>query len=579
MTGLRSLLPVIAIIGLAAASDAQEITGVVRTSAGIPVSGAVLLLVDSAGGTLMRTLSGTTGQYRLVRSASARTVRVVRIGFRPRAVPLPEGPRLDVTLESLPTMLQPVRVVDQPHCSQRRDRPAAFSLWEQAQAGLLSSVVARQASRALAERLVFYRILNETRPRVLTQVVRRDTGSGGRPFAAARTAAQFIERGFFDAETEVFYAPDADVLLDDWFARGYCFRLADGDRARPHEVGLLFEPAARKRGRIDVVGTLWVDTIARELRDLEFLYRGLPVAADVMKLGGHVRFETMPAGYPAITRWSLRVAAARSAGLTPSGQAEAVRVSGGELEVHETGGELAVARWDDTSWTAQLGTLRGRLMRDTVPSPGTKLHLVGTPYAAITNAAGEFTITGLLPGRYTFGIPDSTLNAIGMELTLGDSFTSNRDDVSVGDVPLPTIAAYVEMRCPDTRATALRMVVGRVYGPDGNTVGGADLRWRRGKAGGSRTDAVFPAGRVVKPADTLEVQYDTFRRDRSGATTMFYMAHDGAMGAGGSFVLCQVPPQRLYRIEASGDGMTGMTTFVTPGPSPSIHSVRIDLLP
>ena len=71
-----------------------------------------------------------------------KTLRVVRIGFRPRDVALPltrpfaVGP-LDLTMVELPTLLEPVAVQANRRCPRRDDRAAAFALLEQARAGVL----------------------------------------------------------------------------------------------------------------------------------------------------------------------------------------------------------------------------------------------------------------------------------------------------------------------------------------------------------------------------------------------------------------------------------------------------------
>jgi hypothetical protein len=42
-----------------------------------------------------------------------------------------------------------------------------------------------------------------------------------------------------DSAAGAFFAPDADVLLDDGFAVGYCFRVATAGRDR-NQIGLAF---------------------------------------------------------------------------------------------------------------------------------------------------------------------------------------------------------------------------------------------------------------------------------------------------------------------------------------------------
>src|SRR6185437_9181742 len=105
----------------------------------------------------------------------ARRIRVVRIGFRPRDLALPAGQadvRLDIDLPLLPTLLEPVAVRANPRCPLRTDRAAAFALLEQARAGLLASVVEREASPARLVRLAFDRSIDAASGRIVRQSVR-----------------------------------------------------------------------------------------------------------------------------------------------------------------------------------------------------------------------------------------------------------------------------------------------------------------------------------------------------------------------------------------------------------------------
>ena len=55
--------------------------------------------------------------------------------------------------------------------------------------------------------------------------VKIDSAPSTRAYSAARSAGAFVQQGFASdsGEDRTFYAPDADVLLDDGFAAGYCF--------------------------------------------------------------------------------------------------------------------------------------------------------------------------------------------------------------------------------------------------------------------------------------------------------------------------------------------------------------------
>ena len=233
---LAAIFGVVLATGSPRSVGAQVLTGTVRDSAsGLPVPGAVLVLLDSLDQAVGRNITNERGNYTVTRSLAMRRMRLLRIGFRPRELPIPAftrgDARLDAFMVMIPTLLQPINVIDQPACSRRDDRVAAFALWEQARTALLATVVAREANPPELLRLHFLRQLNG-RDSVVSQSVRIDSASTSRPFMAARAAAEFVDSGFVSdsAGTKLFSGPDADVMLDDAFVRGYCFQTSESRR-------------------------------------------------------------------------------------------------------------------------------------------------------------------------------------------------------------------------------------------------------------------------------------------------------------------------------------------------------------
>src|SRR6185503_12399934 len=156
--------------------------------------------------------------------------------------------------------------------------------------------------------------------------------------------AEFVEHGFaYDsAGNRWFNGPDADVMLDDAFARGYCFQMAAAQADRPSQIGLAFSPATRQRSRIDIEGAVWIDSASRTLTDIVFKYVGVTGEQERLKPGGRTLFRSMSNGVVLIDRWSLRFAVPAA---TLQTRMTARQMASVPLEVHETGAEVAEARW------------------------------------------------------------------------------------------------------------------------------------------------------------------------------------------------------------------------------------------
>ena len=94
---------------------------------------------------------------------------------------------------------------------------------------MLNAVVARESNAGAMIRLVYERAMKDVSDDIASQRVKVDSSRGfaRSAFEAAHSAADFVRDGFLSrtAEGDVFFGPDADVLLDDAFATAYCFHL------------------------------------------------------------------------------------------------------------------------------------------------------------------------------------------------------------------------------------------------------------------------------------------------------------------------------------------------------------------
>lgn len=488
-------------------AGAQALRGVVRDStSGLAIAGAVITLLDSAMAPAARIISNERGEFRIASVGSAaRSVGVVRLGFRPARAPLPfprEGDvELSLTMVAIPMALQSVNVIAGANCPRRPDRDRALAVLEQARAGLLASIVSREQTPASMKRLQIRRFFDVTRDSVTHQIVGVDSVAElATAFGSAFAAPDFVRQGFVSdsAGTEFFHGPDEEVLLDDRFAAGYCFHIADATPARPNQIGVGFRAADRRDGRIDVDGALWIDTVARALVDIEFRYTGLARQFAEKKPGGHIEFREMPNGAVLIDRWVLRLTGTEGGKATesttdpnfePSRRGRqpirAVRTT-----VSEFAGEIAHAAWPDGhSWNASLGAV-SLTVTDSAGRPLTDrtVRLIGTDYYTRPDSLGRIHFTDLAPGPYRVSIIDSSLARIGLEQRTPLTFTATRGETKNLTLHPQPLDRYLEQVCKslDSDYAGGAIVVGRVMNRQQMPLGGAVLTVRVTRDGRDR---------------------------------------------------------------------------------------------
>lgn len=473
---------------------AQLLQGTVVDSASQrPVPGSIVLALDASGTSVARTLTNQRGQYRLTLPDGATRLRVLHIGFRPSIAPLPPTvngvARLDVTVALLKTVLDVVDVRDNANCAVRRDRAQALALWEQARQGLLAMIVGREAMPAHLKRLRFQRIMEGTGNRIASQEVQVDSVTGAsRTFQAVRSAREFVQLGFVEDSAGVrsYYAPDAEVMLEDAFFLGYCFRVMPTDRLHVGLVGVGFSAAKHLVPNVDIDGAFWMDTSARVLTSIEFRYVGLDSRLEQYGSGGRVEFREMPNGIVLIDRWALRLIAVRldTAYVVrdPSMRRnrDVVLEERARFEVHESGGELATASWPDgTAWQASLGTLR--LVAHTharLPAVGTDLSLEHTDYRGTVDSSGVLELHDLLPGPYRVIVHDTVLAPVNVTLKTPIMFRAVRDSLHAVALDVPTAYDYARSLCPPERTLANRPVAFFVLvtTPEGQPVADVEIK-------------------------------------------------------------------------------------------------------
>jgi hypothetical protein len=459
-------------------AQAQTGRGVVLDSASRQaIPGAVVTFFDANQHQLARTITGQSGTFAFA-LPTATKVRVVRIGFRPREVDVSRAAArgsLEIVMSALSQLLEPIRVDDDSPCPRRSDSYAAIALWDQARSGLLAAVVARQEMPAIMMNLTYKRPIEGNSDRFRDQEVRIHRGKSASSFRAAPSIAEFERNGFVrrTLEGDHFFGPDAETLLDDAFMRNYCVSLAAANTNRPAMVGVSFTPARRNRDRVDIGGTIWIDTARRALDRVEFRYVGLDPEADRYRAGGELVFQDVRPGIPQIQRWFLRTVVDRTNVL------RGPTVGPKRFEVHEDGGELARADWSDgTAWRAPLGAARVQAKSKSGEAlVGIALALAGTDYVATTDSTGTAEFTDLLPGPYRVTNIDSALTMLGLGGETDARYVAARNSMTELSVVLPSAAQVIDAECRRTNVwtpNSYALVV-QVVNPDGTAVAGA--RW------------------------------------------------------------------------------------------------------
>jgi len=472
---------------------AQQIRGVVRDSAAqAPLPAVAVLLFDSSGAPLGRTVTDASGRYAVTRSMRAARLHAVRIGYHPYDVALGHSARdttVDFTMSRIPPILDAVKVSDRELCPGSDDRGPAFQLWEQARAGLMATVVAREAKPATASTLMYERAMLPNDDLVREQTQRVKSGRTTRPFVASASPETFARRGYVidDPTGRLFSAPDADVLLDPSFAATHCFHLQRADADHRDQVGLAFVPVT-SGGRdtlVDVSGVIWIARATPELRSLDFRFTALEPAAMRAGAGGHLEFHTAANGVSFIKWWYMRLPMLRA---TPSA-ARAVpnmvfnvrrrqdREDVYLAEMHESGGIVLEARWDDgTTWQDPATGISGTITEKGSGKPATRsiATVEGTTDTVTTNEHGTFSLVPLPPGRYSIVLADTALQAYTDVRRQTRQITVARGSVANVRAEVPAIRDIVTMLCSDLHQRPLQSstttIAGRIA-PQGEPLG------------------------------------------------------------------------------------------------------------
>ncbi|MDE2879358.1 carboxypeptidase-like regulatory domain-containing protein [Candidatus Palauibacter soopunensis] len=426
---------------IAAPVAAQTISGTVRETNGGPlISGGFVSLLDASDEAVQADFTAADGVFSL-RAPGPGTyrIRVERIGYADwvtASYELAPGQRLAVTVEILPrpVRLGDLRVEVTGSCLDDPSQGAELAtVWEEARKALETAVWAEGRGELTFTLREYQRTLD---PRHLTtlEVESRTRRHVRLPPFRSLPASRLVASGyaFVDADSAVFYAPDATVLLSPEFRDTQCFGLERAEVDDEPMLGITFRPRHRRRV-IDVEGTLWLDEESAELRRVQIRYRNVPLPRNARRqhIGADLTFDRLPNGPFYVRDWWVRFPiGSRSsrfrAGL--SGRPDPVLVA-----YRQTGGTVTDAFAGGVSFEVGEGAVTG-VLRDSVsggPLAGAEIVVrdwddaaaflprpaaADVPFSAVTDEEGGFQVAGLPDGVYALGVYHPKLRAAGVRI-------------------------------------------------------------------------------------------------------------------------------------------------------------------
>jgi hypothetical protein len=399
------------------ALQGQNLTGVPRdSSTGAVIPGVVVSLFGPRDSLLGRSVSDLRGySIRVVEGATR--VQFRRIGYSPLTVPYSADlkDRLDVVLRRLPVYLRPIVTVatkDKRCEGGGTDDGEALALWAEVRTALLATHVARQMPARVT-------LLNYQRqadgPRIQS-VKRTDTPGALRAFGAALPPDSLALHGYVRRASDgvVFLAPDELVLIEDSFLDTHCFTSVVRNN-RDSSINVRFSPL-RDRTVVDISGEAVLRQSPLELERVTFRYTGLSREELQHRPGGSLAFRAMPNGVPMMDRWDIRAVDLRVfANLRQAG--EPVRMRGGNFVVIPWESGSIIERFEAPGFVplqVTFGDVTGRLPGTIEEGAGWRVVLEDTPYRAVVDTNGEFTMRNVFPGSYNLLLEDTVYSRFGL---------------------------------------------------------------------------------------------------------------------------------------------------------------------
>lgn len=499
------------------AAHAQTVMArVLDQETGDPVVGALVHLIDGAGARVGNQLTDRLGRAMFADvSDGGYRVRVEMIGHETTSsqrfdVSTGAPVQLDVLLPSSAIALEGIEVSAGERCQVRPEEGLATArVWDEARKALEAA--------SFTDRSNVYRYQTETYVRDLDRdgrVVLREEGASRVaylrvPFSSL-PAEDLIRDGFLQPDengTNVYYAPDAQVLLSDAFLDTHCLRLRSGEDEAEGLIGVGFEPIPdRDRRVVDISGVLWLDPATSELRWLEYEYVNIPPEADTGLVGGYVEFQRMEDGTWIVPEWWIRMPSLvrdRDFSGNMRTRVDGYRQTGGRVtEVRSAGGESLMR--------GETAAIEG-FVQDSLgvmPKQGVRVGIIGSSQMVFTDAEGRFTIGGLTDGVYRLRFVDDGLESYGLEPDPVEQSVT-RGEVSTVYFRMPSVSELAFEVCREEAANRRAALIERT---------GTPLEARAPASAALPEGTAMLGGRVVDasndrplPGVTVHITWDDFR--------------------------------------------------------------------
>lgn len=301
------------LLALSHPASAQELRGrVLDDASGAPVVGALLAALGPSGEVGGAILTDRDGAFalRTVGDFVLAQLRLERIGYETRVFAkeqLPPSGEVALRVATAPVSLPGVEVVVDALCgADFHGSVTVQAVWDEARKALEMTALSQRDRVAEYELERTLRLLDPSDLRQLASTAERRVVRARIPYGTI-SAAQMTETGWVERlpeGDEVYYAPDADLLLSPEFAEQHCFGLESTDQ----EVVLRFVPN-RTRSRLpDIRGRLFLDRTTGALGRLEFEYVGPRVpTSNAARPRGEVHYYGAPNGVRVVREWAIRV--------------------------------------------------------------------------------------------------------------------------------------------------------------------------------------------------------------------------------------------------------------------------------